>query len=88
MGRIGGDNDCVLDINGRTGYYSFLNYTRDIRVVSYDAASGNLVVNALERGTGKYIGKFVGTLDGYGYRGKFTNYKGVSITFDLEGVGD
>ncbi len=82
-GRIGGDEGCILFINGTHGYYTFLNYSRNVKLKSYDPGSGRMVVNGYEEGSGKYIGKFVGTYNGSRYSGTFTNYKGISISFDL-----
>lgn len=91
VGSIGGDDSCFLMMpNGsETGYYTFLNYTRDIRFGSYNTKTRTLVINAYEQGTGKYIGKFVGKLTSIGgefhrYKGVFTNYKGGKVNFNLE----
>lgn len=90
-GSIGGDNNCFLSMpyGSEAGYYTFLNYSRDIRFGSYNAKTRTLVINAYEQGTGKYIGKFVGKLTSIGggfhrYKGVFTNYKGGKVNFNLE----
>ena len=89
-GTIGGDHNCVLAMpsGSRAGYYTFLNTTRTTRFGSYSAKTYTLVINAYERKTGKYIGKFVGKISAIGYercryKGVFTNYKGGQVKFDL-----
>ena len=81
-GQIGGDYGATLYMSGSTGGYTFLHYSRTLYVNSYDTSSGRLVLYAYDN-KGKYIGKFKGTLRGNNYSGTFTNYKGVSIKFNL-----
>ena len=92
-GRIGGDENSQISLEGRTGSYTFLNYSRDVKVDEYNEQTGHLVISGYERGTGKYIGRFDGMLKqykdgGHYYQGKFTNYKGVSLTFSLDAIED
>lgn len=83
-GRIGGDNAAWLQFdNNRSGSYGFLNMTRKLKFVSYNSRNRSLILNAYEKGTGKYIGKFVGKYSNERYTGTFTNYKGGKVTFDL-----
>ncbi len=89
-GRIGGDNNAWLQFdNNINGSYGFLNYTRILKFTSYNNRNGSLVLTAYERGTRKYIGKFVGKYSSYNsrYTGTFTNYKGGKVTFDLSICG-
>ncbi len=93
VGKIGGDENAEINLNGKTGTYTFLDMTRNVTVDSYNENTGDLVISGYERKTGKYIGRFVGkvrTLSNgwHGYRGKFTNYKGVSLPFDLNSIED
>ena len=50
FGTIGGDSNCILVMpdGSEAGYYSFLNYTRDARFVSYNANTHTLVINVYE----------------------------------------
>lgn len=89
VGRIGGDSNCTLYCQGNEGYYTFINYQRDLRYSSYNSSNGKLILEAYEQGTGKYIGEFNGNITGpstgsYRYKGTFTNYKGGQVTFDLK----
>jgi len=89
LGTIGGDYGAYLSMpyGGGMGTYKFVDYTRNIQFTSYDPNTRSLILSAYEEGTGKYIGKFVGTLTrqghGYGYKGVFTNYKGGKVNFNL-----
>ena len=93
-GRIGGDDYCTLQMpSGRyMGYYTFLNYERNVKFGSWNSRSNTLVMNAYEKGSGKYIGKFVGKITySYGcprYTGTFTNYKGGKVSFKLDAICD
>ena len=87
-GRIGGDYNAWLQFDSYSyGNYGFLNMTRNLKFVSYNSRNRSLILNAYERGTGKYIGKFVGKYSNSRYTGTFTNYKGGKVTFDLEICG-
>ena len=94
IGSIGGDNGAYLEMpsGSRMGSYRFINFTRNTKFTSYNPSTGALVISAYELGTGKYIGKFVGTLKklkyGYKYTGTFTNYKGGKVNFNLEDLND
>lgn len=93
-GSIGGDDGAYLTMpsGNSMGTYKFINYTRNIKFTSYNPNTGALIISAYEQGTGKYIGKFVGTLirSKYGnkYTGVFTNYKGGKVNFNLEDIND
>lgn len=82
LGRLGGDNNSHIVLNGNTGWVSFTNYKRNLRLASYNEATGRLVLKAYEQGTGKYIGTFDGTYESGSYQGVFTNYKGARIDFN------
>lgn len=89
VGRIGGDNDAWLQMPYGNGYgqYKFINYVRNIRFGSWNSRTSTLIINAYEKGSGKYIGRFVGKITynhGYPeYKGVFTNYKGGKVNFSL-----
>lgn len=98
-GTIGDADDAEMTMDGLTGTYSYGNrgkqgIMRTLKFVSYDKASGHLVLNAYLKG--EYIGKFDGhysyedvdrgggDIIGAGsYSGKFISVKGVSISFSL-----
>jgi len=99
MGSIG-DAPATLDMEGRKGFYSYEmsngKVTRNLELESYDKKSGRVVLKALDKNTGKYIGRFDGKFeiscstddDGVehwanSYCGEFTNYKGVKVDFTL-----
>lgn len=94
IGSIGSDNGASLTMpsGNSKGSYNFIQYTRDIKFTSYNPNTGALILSAYEQGTGKYIGKFVGTLTrskyGNKYTGVFTNYKGGKVNFNLEDIND
>ena len=94
IGSIGSDNGASLTMpsGNSKGSYNFIQYTRDIKFTSYNPNTGALILSAYEQGTGKYIGKFVGTLTrlkyGFKYTGVFTNYKGGKVNFSLEDLSD
>lgn len=94
IGSIGSDNGASLTMpsGNSKGSYNFIQYTRDIKFTSYNPNTGALILSAYEQGTGKYIGKFVGTLTrskyGNKYTGVFTNYKGGKVNFNLEDLSD
>lgn len=94
IGSIGSDNGASLTMpsGNSKGSYNFIQYTRDIKFTSYNPNTGALILSAYEQGTGKYIGKFVGTLTrlkyGFKYTGVFTNYKGGKVNFSLEDIND
>ncbi len=57
---------------------------RKVTVDSYDPGSGSLVLSSYME-DGRYVGRYVGTVSSSGsYAGKFTNYKGVSLKFDVK----
>lgn len=89
-GSIGGDNQARLSVNGESGYYEFINFTRIIKLKSYDADSEELILDGYDNKYNKYIGTFKGKLqkrnEKYYYEGIFTNYKGVSINFSLSEI--
>lgn len=82
LGRLGGDHNSRLILRGNRGSVTFTNYTRDIRLQSFNELTGDLVLKAYEKGTNKYVGTFNGTYDSGSYSGVFTNYKGASIDFN------
>lgn len=82
LGRLGGDHNSRLILRGSRGSVSFTNYTRDIRLQSFNEVTGDLVLKAYEKGTNKYVGTFNGVYDSGSYSGVFTNYKGASIDFN------
>ena len=91
FGTIGGDNHCQVNMptSHSMGNYTFLNFTRNLAFQSYDPRTRTLTLTAYERGSGKYIGKFVGKYGRDGnYKGVFTNYKGAKVNFDLDIAGD
>lgn len=82
LGRLGGDSNSRLILRGNRGSVTFTNYTRDIRLQSFNEVTGDLVLKAYEKGTNKYVGTFNGVYDSGSYSGVFTNYKGASIDFN------
>lgn len=88
VGTISGSAEARMDINqsgkGTFGYDCNGTWAkRKIEVKSFEASSGRLLVTEYDL-NGNYIGEFNGrfTADTY-YKGTFTNYKGVSVPFDL-----
>lgn len=88
VGTISGSAEARMDINqsgkGTFGYDCNGTWAkRKIEVKSFDASSGRLLVTEYDL-SGNYIGEFNGlfTSDTY-YKGTFTNYKGVSVPFNL-----
>lgn len=88
VGTISGSADARMEINqngkGTFGYDCNGTWAkRKIEVKSFDASSGRLLVTEYDL-SGNYIGEFNGLLtsDTY-YKGTFTNYKGVSVPFNL-----
>ena len=86
VGTIGGKGRLTIDDQGG-GYYIYDNsgtdLKRQIKVETYDASSGYLVINSFDT-DGDYIGKFVGfAKDSDSYSGAFTNIKGGSVEFSL-----
>ena len=86
-GKLGDDKSAVLFFSESrgSGTYSYYDGTiiRKIRLDSYDAETGKLRLKAYDPEDGKYVGVFDGILSSEGYEGKFINYKGVIITFDM-----
>ena len=88
-GTIGSKGSMVIDSQGN-GYYTYDNngkdFRRNIKVKSYDDASGDLVIESFDK-EWFFIGKFEGvTENGNSYKGTFTNYKGGTVEFDLYAV--
>lgn len=99
MGNIGGE-PATLDMNGHQGFYEYElrggKVERNLELESYDKKSGRVVLRALEKKTGKLVGRFDGTFviecttDDEGeehcansYCGVFTNVKGAKTEFML-----
>ena len=99
MGNIGG-SPATLDMDGRTGFYEYDlrggKVKRNLELESYDKKSGRVVLRALDKNSGKLIGRFDGTFViecatddegvehcGNSYCGIFTNVKGAKVDFML-----
>ena len=86
-GTIGSQGSMTIDRNGGGSYSYDLNgkpLTRNIRLKSYDKASGHLIIESYDK-SGKYIGQFDGyTNNDNSYSGTFTNYKGGTVRFQLK----
>lgn len=87
-GMIGGSGELHFysdnPANSTYSYDCYGNYlTRTLKLGSYDANTGKLILKSYELGTGKYLGQFVGTLRGSKYTGIFTNTKGGKVNFSL-----
>lgn len=89
QGQLGDDPSAVLYLANGSGTYSYYNgsTTRTVKVDSYNPQTGKLRLRAYAIENGQYIGVFDGTLSGSNYKGRFTNYKGVTITFSMYNAG-
>lgn len=85
-GSIGNDHSAWLYMDGTTGKYSYDygNVVRTIRFVSYDPTIKRLVLEAYERSTGDYVGRFEGIMTKNILKGTFENYKGGVTTFNMQ----
>ena len=92
-GKQGNTYDAALAMDNGYGGMSYPlgndRVRRTVRGTKYNARTRQMTINVYELDSDKYIGRYVGTLSGTDsncrYKGKFTNYKGVSISFDLRG---
>lgn len=99
MGNIGGA-PATLDMEGHEGFYEYElrggRVKRNLKLESYDKRSGHIVLQAIDKNTGKLVGRFDGTFviecntDDEGeehcfnsYTGVFTNVKGAKVDFML-----
>ncbi len=82
-GKIGGDDNALLSLTDGAGSYTVINAARSAKVDKFDAATGRLIVKAMELNTQKHIGAFDGTFKNGRYKGVFTNTKGGKVDFDL-----
>ena len=113
-GQFGGAEEVRFSLEGAKGEFWYVSggarVERDLQLVSYEEtyntqekysgeSGGRLVVNVLEKNTGKYIGRMEGEVGssweqldpeeegsivgGSAYKGTFVNYKGVKLDFSL-----
>lgn len=85
-GTIGSKGKMTIDSQGE-GYYTYDNngtpLMRNIKVKSYEASSGHLVIDSYGK-SNNHIGSFDGyTKNNNYYSGTFRNYKGGSVGFSL-----
>ena len=85
-GQIGDSNEAEMTIDGSTGEFSYpvgrKPVRRKLEIEEYNENSGKLIVKEYAKDN-SYVGVFEGTyIDGC-YKGTFTNFKGVSIPFNL-----
>ena len=85
-GQIGDSNEAEMTIDGSTGEFSYpvggKPVRRKLEIEEYNENSGKLIVKEYAKDN-SYVGIFEGTyIDGC-YKGTFTNFKGVSIPFNL-----
>lgn len=92
-GVFGGSDDAVLTYDDKTddGVVEFtVNGVKNVRKVkmgSYDSVTNTLIMNEFYT-SGKYVGDFKGTWKDGVYQGVFTNTKGGSVNFKLQGTGN
>ncbi len=83
-GQIGGDYNAWLFINSGDGHYVIQQVERKIKVSSFDANKGRLVIDAYFAENGQYFGSFDGTYSNGIYKGVFKNYRnGGKVNFNL-----
>lgn len=92
-GKFGGADDAVLTYDDKTddGIIEFtingVKNVRKVRMGSYDSSTNTLILNEYFT-NGKYVGDFRGTWKNGVYQGVFTNTKGGSVNFKLQGTGN
>lgn len=89
-GTIGTARGCLNIDNNGLGSYTYdcngTDLTRNIDLVSYDEKTGRMIIKSFNT-NGEYVGTFDGYLDNSRlYSGSFTNYKGVTIDFQLQSL--
>lgn len=89
-GTIGTASGCLNIDNNGLGSYTYdcngTDLTRNIDLVSYDEKTGRMIIKSFNT-NGEYVGTFDGYLDNSRlYSGSFTNYKGVTIDFQLQSL--
>lgn len=86
QGKLGGDSNAWLQLNGKNGKYHFVNYERNVRLTEFNRSTGTLLLEAYSD-KDDYVGVFKGTVSetstGLVYKGVFTNYKNSSIDFSF-----